>query len=428
MSLFNTDIPLNKLVFYRSMLEQPIIQNFLQLTCFSSKVNEPQALDAYILLKSDLIAYALEKIDLPSYDTSLWKDYIISQILNNENPLTLLFEKQLVRPEHPFYHTILEEFKILTALFQADWSSFLTQTDFDAQTPLTQNIFTANPSYEPVRSALEAKDAAAALTAVNHCIYHRGLGIFEAHASFKLDIDGNLQPITNQNYKPMHNLIGYELEKQQLIANTASFVKNYTGLNVLLQGDMGTGKSTMVKALLDTFKDSRLKMIEIKKDQLAFIPKIITTVKKRPYPFILFIDDLSFEEHDEDYKIFKNVLEGSLEENPKNLLIYATSNKRHLVTETRTERENAVHTKDVMEEKLSLSSRFGLVLNFTAPDQKSYLKIVYHLAAEAGIALPEETIRSEALKWEMRHLNRSGRTAEQFIHYLKVCQLHPKTH
>lgn len=178
----------------------------------------------------------------------------------------------------------------------------------------------------------------------------------------------------------------------------------------------------MVKALLETFKGTKLRMIEFKKEQIEKLPSIISQIKDRPYPFILFVDDLSFDDKESDFKLFKNILEGSLEDNPENVLIYATSNKRHLVSETQSERKDAVHAKDVMEEKLSLSSRFGLVLNFTAPDQKSYLEIVHQMAKDAGINLPKDTLDGRAIQWELRHLNRSGRTAEQFIEYLLIKQ------
>lgn len=415
MSCTDKTIPLHTLVYYRSLLREPVIKNFMQMT-----QDTAAAEGAYFALKADLLDWAMTRDAGTAYAPTPWKDFILTQILRTENTLNFLFERSELAPDHPFYPSIRREFGCLCALYAFDWAAFLKARDLDREDVFALPVFTPGDAHQAVADAFDTGDADRALKAVNHYIAACGLGIFETHASFKLNAAGRLLPITQHLYKPMDSLIGYAHQKQELTANTAAFIKNYTGLNVLLQGDMGTGKSTMVKSLLTTFKDTRLKMIEIKKDQLSFIPAIIQIVKNRPYPFILFIDDLSFEEHDEDYKIFKNVLEGSLDENPKNLLIYATSNKRHLVTETRTERENAVHTKDVMEEKLSLSSRFGLVLTFTVPDQKNYLSIVDALAREAGLDLPEDTLRSEAIKWEMRHLNRSGRTAEQFINYLKV--------
>ena len=186
----------------------------------------------------------------------------------------------------------------------------------------------------------------------------------------------------------------------------------------MVTGARQVGKSTMLKALLDTFANTSLRMIEIKKDQIGELPSIISRIKERPYAFILFVDDLSFDDKESDFKRFKNVLEGSLEDNTPNVRIYATSNKRHLVSESMSERTDAVHAKDVMEEKLSLSSRFGLVLSFTAPNQKEYLTIVREMAKTAGITMRDDDLTREAITWELRHLNRSGRTAEQFITHL----------
>lgn len=415
----------NTLSFYRPVLEHPILKDFLILSrAYESGLRgaeyRREYLDSYYHLKSLMLGYSFNKSEDTNYAKTPWKDFLITQIVGNENPLTLLFERGPVTKQHPFAKSMYHEFEIFMKLYHFDWDAFLKETNLDDTNIFSAHIFFPVPPCDEIDLAFSTEDIDKAFTATNEYINHHGLGIFEINVSFKIVDGGRLSPITNQKYKPMDSLVGYDMQKKELIANTASFINNYTGLNVLLQGDMGTGKSTMVKALLDTFKDTKLKMVEIKKDQLEYIPSVIEYVKKRPYPFILFIDDLSFDEDDADYKIFKNVMEGSLEENPQNVLIYATSNKRHLVTETMSERDNAVHTKDVMEEKLSLSSRFGLVLTFEVPNQKGYLSMVLELAKEAGIDMPTARIESLAIQWELRHLNRSGRTAEQFIDYLKI--------
>lgn len=418
---------LNTFSFYRPVLTHPILKDFLTLSkAYFSRLRgfdyRGKYLDTYYHLKSQMLAYSFNKSEDTNYAKSPWKDFLITQIVGNENPLTLLFERGTVSKQHPFAKSMFHDFELFMLLYHFDWDTFLNETKLDDTDIFSAHIFFPVPPCDKIDEAFMSQDLEIAFSTTNDYILENGLGIFEINASFKLVDNGRLSPITNQSYKPMDALVGYGRQKKELIANTTAFINHYTGLNVLLQGDMGTGKSTMVKALLEMFGDTKLKMVEIKKDQLEYIPPVIDYVKKRPYPFIIFIDDLSFDEDDADYKIFKNVLEGSLEENPKNVLIYATSNKRHLVTETMSERDNAVHTKDVMEEKLSLSSRFGLVLTFEVPNQKGYLSMVLALAQEAGIDLPAERIENLARQWELRHLNRSGRTAEQFIHYLQVNQ------
>ena len=411
--------------FYRAILKHPIIRDFQTLMAGYPQVMADHGFDAryqeiYFHLKSKLLEYSFKKDEDYHYAKTPWKDYVLSEIISDENPLNLLFERGPVSLHHPFISSMLGEFQIFLDLYHFDWAAFLTNTGLDEDNIFDSLIFFTLPPHNAMGEAFETRNVHKIFGAVNQYIHEYGLGIFENNVCFKINREGHLSPIPARVYKSMDALIGYDRQKNELIANTASFIQSYTGLNVLLQGDMGTGKSTMVKALLDTFSDTKLRMIEFKKDEIALMPSVISKIKDRPYPFILFIDDLSFDDKEGDFKLFKNILEGSLEDNPKNVLIYATSNKRHLVTETMSERTDAVHTKDIMEEKLSLSSRFGLVLTFGSPDQKEYLNIVNRMAEEAGIDMPQAQLETKALQWELRHLNRSGRTAEQFIEYLLV--------
>lgn len=428
MNLFPTlsEIPdLQSFAFYRSFLDEPIFQDFYNLIEIIKQPDPaPFTKDAlrhtYYHLKALILEESLKHDTERHYAPGPWQDLILRTAVSNENPLTSLFEKTDCPENHPFIKSMLHDFELLTALYHFDWDALIKANHLDDDSVFSAQIFCPLQAAHTLKETFDQGHAADAFKATHHYIYTNGLGIFEMNRCFKILENGDLVPVTRQHYKSMEDLIGYDREKRELIANTEALIDGHAGLNVLLQGDMGTGKSTMVKALLSHFKDTRLKMIEFKKDQLPCIPTVVAKIKHRPYPFILFIDDLSFEENDQDYKLFKNILEGSLEENPANVLIYATSNKRHLVTETRSERDNAIHTRDVMEEKLSLSSRFGLVLTFVSPDQKAYLNIVSALADSADIKLPTEELHAQARQWEMRHLNRSGRTAEQFIEYLKI--------
>ena len=214
---------------------------------------------------------------------------------------------------------------------------------------------------------------------------------------------------------------GYEIQKKKLTDNTEAFVQGKKANNVLLFGDSGTGKSSCIKAILNEYYDDGLRMIEIYKHQFKDLSAIINQVKDRNYKFIIYMDDLSFEEFEIEYKFLKAVIEGGLEKRPDNVLIYATSNRRHLVREKysdKEERDDDLHTRDTVAEKLSLSARFGVSVYFGSPDKKLFNEIVKGLAQKNNIKVDENTLLMEANKWELSHGGLSGRTAEQFISYM----------
>ena len=218
----------------------------------------------------------------------------------------------------------------------------------------------------------------------------------------------------------LDDLVGYESQKKELIKNTEAFVEGYNGNNVLLYGDAGTGKSASIKAILNQYYSQGLRMIQIYKHEFKDLPRVIAEIKNRNYRFIIYMDDLSFEEFEIEYKYLKAVLEGGLEPKPENVLIYATSNRRHLIRETWSDRsdmsEDELHRSDTIEEKLSLAERFGVTIGYYKPNREEYFDIVTNLARRhPEIKLTEEELRSEAGRWEMRHGGMSGRTAQQFI-------------
>lgn len=221
----------------------------------------------------------------------------------------------------------------------------------------------------------------------------------------------------------LSDLIGYEEQKKELVANTKAFVEGKKANNVLLFGDSGTGKSTSIKAIVNEFYEDGLRMIEIYKHQFKDLSQVIGQIKNRNYKFIIYMDDLSFEEFEIEYKFLKAVIEGGVETKPDNILIYATSNRRHLIKETWHDRDDLeqsgdIHRSDTMEEKLSLANRFGVSIYYGKPDRRAFNNIVIGLARKAGITLSEEELKAEANKWELRHGGISGRTAQQFITYL----------
>jgi predicted AAA+ superfamily ATPase len=219
-------------------------------------------------------------------------------------------------------------------------------------------------------------------------------------------------------------LVAYERERAPLIRNTERFLAGLPAHHALLYGLPGTGKSSTVKAILNEYADDGLRLVEVKKEDLAELPEVLEVLRGRGQRFVLFVDDLSFEEHEVEYKALKALLEGSVEEPPENVRLYATSNRRNLIRESFSERDGGppddVHARDTMQEKLSLAARFGLRVTFPSPDQARYLEIVAGLARERGLAVPAEHLRERALLWDRWHAGRSGRTARQFVDELEA--------
>ncbi len=251
-----------------------------------------------------------------------------------------------------------------------------------------------------------------------------GVGRLGLHKAFRIEHEGKevrIAPISKIAHVHLSDLVGYELAKQKLIANTQAFVQGRQANNCLLFGDAGTGKSSSIKAIINQYYDEGLRMIEVYKHQFQDLNSVISQIKNRNYKFIIYMDDLSFEEFEIEYKYLKAVIEGGLERKPDNVLIYATSNRRHLVREKfsdKQERDDELHTNDTVQEKLSLVARFGVTIYFGAPDKKEYHNIVKNLAAANRIEMEEGSLLAEADKWELNHGGRSGRTAQQFINYL----------
>lgn len=251
-----------------------------------------------------------------------------------------------------------------------------------------------------------------------------GVGKFGLHKSFRIIHDENgvrIDPILNIAHVHLDDLVGYELPKKKLTENTEAFVSGRKANNCLLFGDAGTGKSSSIKAIANEYYDRGLRIIEIYKHQFQDLNEVISQIKKRNYRFIIYMDDLSFEEFETEYKYLKAVIEGGLEKKPENVLIYATSNRRHLIRENYSDKEEIrqdMHTGDTVQEKLSLVYRFGVTIYFGAPDKKQFQNIVKTLAERYGVTMPEEELLLEANRWELSHGGLSGRSAQQFIDYL----------
>lgn len=252
-----------------------------------------------------------------------------------------------------------------------------------------------------------------------HEINKFGYGMYARNHIFIIK-DGRIKPVSYPDTTRLSQLSGYELERQTVIDNTLALLKGKPANNVLLYGDCGTGKSSTVKAIANEYKDKGLRLIEIKKKQLHEIPSIVETVSKNPLKFILFIDDLSFTEDDDDFAALKAILEGSVSSTADNLVIYATSNRRHLIKESFSSREgDDIHFNDTMQELLSLSDRFGIRVVFQKPDKNLYLNVVEDLAEQYNLSMPVEEVKKKAETFALERGGRSPRAAKQFIEMLK---------
>jgi predicted AAA+ superfamily ATPase len=251
-------------------------------------------------------------------------------------------------------------------------------------------------------------------------LYTKGAGFFRQYSSFFWDGQGQkLDPIDSPDPVTFSDLIGIEAQKTALLQNTIQFLKGFPANNIILYGDRGTGKSSSIKALNNWFAAAGLRVVEVNKEDLADFPAIIAILKKRGLKFILYVDDLSFEAEETSYKHLKAVLEGGLATKPANVLIYATSNRRHLVKETFDDQEDDLHSNDTVQERLSLADRFGITITFTTPNQAEYLQIVTELARLRGLDLSQEELTRRANQWALLHNGRSGRTAKQFVDQLQ---------
>ena len=252
------------------------------------------------------------------------------------------------------------------------------------------------------------------------------MGKFGLHKAFRIEHreEGTeIVPITKIAHVHLDDLVGYEIAKKKLIDNTKAFVEGRKANNCLLVGDAGTGKSSSIKAILNQYYDQGLRMIEVYKHQFQDLNDIIAQIKNRNYKFIIYMDDLSFEDYELEYKYLKAILEGGLGKRPGNVLIYATSNRRHLIREKfsdKRELDDELHNNDTVQEKLSLAARFGVTIYYGSPDKRQFETIVKALADRHGLDMPEQELFAEANKWELSHGGLSGRTAAQFITHLKA--------
>ena len=369
------------------------------------------------------------------FDDNLWHNYLTYLLITDENPFTLTCEK-IGASDGSVNHFAKNDFKRFKELFDYDFSAMEKTLGIDCFSQLENYRAIGKPELmynknvsEKVRSLSKnlesAKDETEFFHYVTQFYKDYGVGMFGLNKAFRItdDTPFRFKAINNMDKVTLDDLIGYEIQKKKLIDNTEAFVEGRKANNCLLFGDSGTGKSTSIKAIVNQYYDKGLRMIEIYKHQFKDLSNVISAIKNRNYKFIIYMDDLSFEDFEVEYKFLKAVIEGGVETKPENILIYATSNRRHLIKENWSDRsdvkvQNGMHQSDTMEEKLSLVNRFGVTINFSKPTQKEYFQIAVELCRRAGVDMPEEEIKAEANKWELSHGGISGRTAQQFANYL----------
>ena len=355
-----------------------------------------------------------------------WQDYLVEQILRADNPFTQQVQKFDLEDLPP----------ALLAAAKHDLQALhcLYKFSSDHIEQWTREVFPN--SYKPVFwlhdtsttsdkfSLHSCENWPAALTDLVTQYRTWGTGLFAEYQALQWHA-GKLIGVAYPDRIRISDLVGYANQRDQLVKNTEALLSGYPALHVLLYGSRGSGKSSFVKSLLTEYGERGLRLVEVTKSELIYLPIIVDQLRQIPNKFILFVDDLSFEEDEDTYKALKVVLEGNLTARPQNVVVYATSNRRHLIREFFGDRpqpgpDDEVHGWDTVQEKLSLSDRFGLTLTFMPADQKLYLHIVHHLAKKAGLSLQPEDLEFQALQWALQHNGRSGRTARQFIDFMQA--------
>lgn len=368
------------------------------------------------------------------FENNLWHNYLTFLLVNNENIFSTACEIRGVT-EGSLLSLARHDFAIFRELFACDFTELermLQAGVFEeflhyARTESTGKLFNRRIRDRicELSDQLANAETLEAFTEYMVSFYKEfGVGKLGLHKAFRVAHAGDdvqIEPITNIAHVKLEDLVGYELQKKKLIDNTEAFVEGRSANNCLLFGDAGTGKSSSIKAILNRYYDRGLRIIEVYKHQFQDLNEVIAQIKNRNYKFIIYMDDLSFEEFEIEYKYLKAVIEGGLEKKPDNILIYATSNRRHLIKESFRDNEELhgdLHSNDTIQEKLSLVSRFGVTIYFGSPDKKEFRQIVRTLAERNGIDMPEDQLLLEANKWELSHGGLSGRTAQQFVDYV----------
>ena len=423
---------ISNLILYGNMDRNEILVRLAELLENNEMNDDERRREIYVQIKR-----LLELATQYGFNDNLWHNYLTYILITNENPFSMTCEKQGAK-EGSVNHFALNDFQVFFDLFAYDFSKIEQRLNIDCFTTLSHYRALSKPELmynknvsmkvqELSKQLEQTTNNVEFFNAVTDFYKYYGVGMFGLNKAFRIASSQEnsvwLKPINNMDEVVLDDLIGYEIQKKKLLDNTIAFVEGRKANNVLLYGDSGTGKSTSIKAIVNEFYDRGLRMIEIYKHQFKDLSNIIAMIKNRNYRFIIYMDDLSFEEFEIEYKFLKAVIEGGVETKPENILIYATSNRRHIIKEMWSDRDDVVrqkgiHQSDTMEEKLSLVNRFGITINYSKPMKKEFNHIVLELAHKNHIHMSDDELLAEANKWELNHGGTSGRTAQQFINYL----------
>lgn len=403
---------INSLMVYKDIKKNKIV------SMLRAVMTNPDNLEDLADLVSELTKMAEES----GHSGNLFKSYIIHLMLKEENIFTLLCENRNNIKGTSIYRLAQKDIESIKRLANIN---LMDLPDAEYMSDAINEVM----NYTPVNKGSEEYGFMADDFGIDDVMsFHNkyGCGDVSVYKAFRYDDKKkSLVGVTHPDPITFDELIGYEAQTKQLIDNTLSFIMGYASNNVLLVGARGTGKSSSVKALINKYFDKGLRLVEITKEQIAILPEILKLLRPRGRRFIIFIDDLSFDENEIQYKYMKSLLEGSSEGKPDNVVFYATSNRRHLIQEKWSDRADGnsesaeIHRSDSMNEKLSLADRFGITITYPKPTPKEYINIVSGIAKGRGIDIDDEKLRSQAMQWELQQKGMSGRTAKQFVNHLE---------
>ncbi|MCY4438462.1 MAG: ATP-binding protein [Chloroflexi bacterium] len=428
---------LDRLALYTHVLHDDIFQCYCAMLRCVAAGDPPHRFAATAAKLSGLLAQHSERKSAGGHGDA-WQDFLVQHILEAENAFTQ--RAALAGPtglSTALRSLAEEDLAILQRLFNLNavaWRTLAGLLAADENPPyLAWDEFTSPGATDSERHELDIREKLMALQDWREAVpllaahYRRhGTGDFARYRAFRWvrsTHGGNLQGVPHPDPIRLEELIGDDRQRRLLMQNTEHLLAGYRANNVLLSGDRGTGKSSSIKALLHRYGDRGLRLIEVAKEHLNEFPDILMELQVRPQSFVVFVDDLSFEPHETDYKALKAILEGSVAAQPRNVVIYATSNRSHLIRENFSDRagilEDEVHPKETLQETFSLSDRFGIRISFVSPTQAHYLAIVAALTEQRGLQIQEADLRARAITWAQQQNGFSGRTARQFVDFLE---------
>ena len=407
---------IRELLVCRSLLEDDVFQ------CLSDCLAKRSAEGA----RSECVSRLIVQAETLGLGGNVLAGYLLYRLVVDDNIAARMLDETGGRIGESLHRAFRHDIALLSPLLQDKPSAFLPTDILDDYHPTRDRLAARTKGAAMLAGILRRPWTVESLADALLDFYRQyGSGDLALYRAFRWDANQGLVGIEHFEPVQLTHLIGYMEQKKQLMSNTLAFLGGRPANNVLLVGARGTGKSSSVKALANEYFDQGLRLVQITKPQLTDLARILATLRRfATKRFIVFLDDLSFEESEVEYKYLKSAIEGGVESRPDNVLIYATSNRRHLIKETWRDREDGqdeLYMADSVNETISLSDRFGLIIHFRTPNQNEYLAIIDHYLRAAGVILSPEELRVAGHRWEIEHSGRSGRTARQFVeHYLGV--------